>query len=150
MADQTPPIEFEYIPLAHARQLTRGPRLDPELYQTLKATIQSLSDQAVRMTLPEGARFTTMKNRILRVAAEVQVRVTVRRVPEASSSGAHPPKISSKPKISGADYRPPYEPEELAPADAGEDNRIHSRRLTFSYVSRRTGGGDPCNVQPEL
>jgi hypothetical protein len=75
MAQQTPPIQFEDIPLAHARQLTRGPRMDPEIYQALKEKLLSLSDQAVRMTLPEGARFTTMKNRILRVAAEVRVPV---------------------------------------------------------------------------
>jgi hypothetical protein len=81
MADQTPPIEFEYIPLAHARQLTRGPRMDPEIYHALAQKLRSLSDQAIRMTLPEGVRFTTMKNRILRVAAEVRVPVTVRRVP---------------------------------------------------------------------
>jgi hypothetical protein len=81
MADQTSPIEFEYIPLAYARQLTRGPRLDPELYQTLKSKIQSLSDRAIRMTLLEGVRFLTMKNRILRIAAEFKTPVTVRRVP---------------------------------------------------------------------
>jgi hypothetical protein len=80
MAEQKSPIEFEDIPLAHARQLTRGPRMDPELYQTLKSKIQSLSDQAIRMSLPEGSRFATMKNRILRVATEVRVPVTVRRV----------------------------------------------------------------------
>ena len=34
MADQPPPIQFEDIPLAHARQLTRGPRKDPEIYHS--------------------------------------------------------------------------------------------------------------------
>jgi hypothetical protein len=54
--------------------------MDPELYQTLKGKIQSLAENATRMTLPPGANQTTMKNRILRVAAEVRVPVTVRRV----------------------------------------------------------------------
>jgi hypothetical protein len=80
MAQQPSPIEFEYIPLAHARQLARGPRLDPELSQTLKSKIQSLSAQAIRMTLPEGVRFLTMKNRILRIAAEIKPPVTIRRL----------------------------------------------------------------------
>jgi hypothetical protein len=43
--------------------------------------IQSLSDQAVRMTIPDGTSQNTMKNRILRVAAELGIAVTIRRVP---------------------------------------------------------------------
>jgi len=64
-----------------ARRIGRGPRMDPERYHALKNQIQSISQNAARMTLPEGARFTSMKTRILRVAAEVKVPVTVRRVP---------------------------------------------------------------------
>ncbi len=76
-----PPIHFEDIPFAEARHMGRGSRMDPELYQALKTKIQSLRNSAARMTLPDGARFTTMKNRILRIAAEVKVPITVRRVP---------------------------------------------------------------------
>ena len=81
MADQSPPIHFEDIPLDEARHMGRGPRMDSELYQTLKGKIQSLSENATRMTLPPGANQTTMKNRILRVAAELKTQVTVHRVP---------------------------------------------------------------------
>jgi hypothetical protein len=81
MAQQPPPIHFEDVPLDEARRMGRGPRMDPELYQRLRERIQSLSDQAVRMTIPEGIRPTTMKNRILRVAAELEIPVTIRRVP---------------------------------------------------------------------
>jgi hypothetical protein len=34
MAEQ-PPIYFEDIPLAEARRMSRGPRMDPTLYQAL-------------------------------------------------------------------------------------------------------------------
>lgn len=78
---EPPPIHFEDIPLAEARTMSRGPRMNPELYQALKEKIQSLSDTATRLTLPEGTSPTTMKNRILRVAAELHIPVTVRRVP---------------------------------------------------------------------
>jgi hypothetical protein len=81
MAEQQSPIQFEDIPLEHARTMGRGPCMDPELYQQRRERIQSLSDQAVRMTIPDGTRPTTMKNRILRVAATLNVPVTVRKVP---------------------------------------------------------------------
>lgn len=81
MVQQKPTIAFEDLPLEEARRMGRGPRMDALLYQTLKTKIHSLSDNAVRMTFPLDVRATTMKNRILRVAAEVRVPVTVRRVP---------------------------------------------------------------------
>jgi hypothetical protein len=59
----------------------RGPRMDPQLYQELRMRIQSLADQAVRMTITNGTSQNTMKNRILRVAAELGIPVTIRRVP---------------------------------------------------------------------
>jgi hypothetical protein len=55
--------------------------MDPEIYNTLKGKIQSLDNTATRMTLPEGTSPTTMKNRILRVAAELKSPVTIRKVP---------------------------------------------------------------------
>jgi precorrin-4 methylase len=81
MADQPSPLLFEDIPLDEARTMGQGPRMDPVLYQALKGKIQSLADTAVRMTIPPGASPTTMKNRIFRVAAELGVPVTIRRVP---------------------------------------------------------------------
>ena len=59
----------------------RGPRIDPELYCALQQNIQSLDNTAVRMTIPEGTSPTTMKHRILRVAAMLGRPVTVRKVP---------------------------------------------------------------------
>ena len=81
MAQQKPTIEFRDIPLEDARKMGRGPRMDPLLYEALKSKIQSLSDTAARITLPAGVSLTTMKNRILRIAAELKVPVTIRRVP---------------------------------------------------------------------
>jgi hypothetical protein len=80
MADSSPGIEFEDIPLEDARKMGRGPRMDPVLYAALRTKILSLADQAARMPLGDDVPLTTMKNRILRVASEVRVPVTIRRV----------------------------------------------------------------------
>jgi hypothetical protein len=81
MAEHPPSFQFADVPLDEARRMGRGPRMEPELYQELRTRIQSLSDQAVRMTIPDGTSQNTMKNRILRVAAELNIPVTIRRVP---------------------------------------------------------------------
>ena len=83
MAEQSPGIQFEDIPLDEAHRMGRGPRMDPLLYDALKQKIQSpsLSTHAARIQLGEDITRTTMKNRILRVAAELRIPVTVRRVP---------------------------------------------------------------------
>jgi len=81
MAKEHPTITFEDIPLDEARRLGRGPRMDPELYRVLQEKLQSLGNSATRMTIEDGTNPTTLKNRILRVAAELGVSVTVRKVP---------------------------------------------------------------------
>jgi hypothetical protein len=81
MADNSSPILFEDIPLDIARRIGRGPRMDPQLYQELKTRIPALSTQAVHMTIPAGTSPNTMKNRILRVASELGIPVTIRKVP---------------------------------------------------------------------
>jgi len=81
MADQAPSFQFEDIPIEDARRMGRGPRMNPELYNALKQKIRSPDTTATRMPLPEVTNSTTMKNRIIRVAAELGVPVTVRKVP---------------------------------------------------------------------
>jgi hypothetical protein len=81
MASEDSPIQFEDVPLEQARHMGRGPRMDPSLYQALQEKIQSLNGTATRLTIPEEISPTTMKNRLLRVAAEVGVPLTIRRVP---------------------------------------------------------------------
>ena len=81
MAEQSPSIQFEDVPLEEARRMGRGPRMDPALYRAFKEKIQSLDNMATRIMLPERTSQTTMKNRLLRVAAELNTPVTVRRVP---------------------------------------------------------------------
>jgi hypothetical protein len=61
--------------------MSRGPRMNPEPYRALKEKIQSLDTTATRVATPDDTSPTTMKNRILRVAAELGVPVTVRNVP---------------------------------------------------------------------
>jgi hypothetical protein len=81
MAEPLSPIQFEDVPLEDARRMGRGPRMDPELYQELRTRIHTLSGQAVRVTISDGASQATMKRRIRLVAAELGIPVTVRRVP---------------------------------------------------------------------
>jgi hypothetical protein len=81
MAQQPPAIHFEDIPLAEARTMGRGPRMHPALYNALREKIQFLDNTAARLTLAEGTSPTTMKNRLLRVAAELRIPLTIRKVP---------------------------------------------------------------------
>jgi transposase len=83
MAEPLSPIQFEDIPIDEARRMGRGPRMDPQLYYELRTRIPTLSSHAVQMTIPEGTSPTTMKNRILRVAAELRIPVTIRKIPGA-------------------------------------------------------------------
>jgi hypothetical protein len=55
--------------------------MNPELYHALKEKLQSLDTIATGMPLPDGTSPTTMKNRILHVAAEPGIPVTIRSVP---------------------------------------------------------------------
>jgi hypothetical protein len=81
MAEQHSPIRFEDVPLEEARRMGRGPRMEPLLYDTLRQKIQSLSDQAARIRLGPEISPIRMKNYILRLAHELKVPLTVRRVP---------------------------------------------------------------------
>ena len=81
MAERSPIIECEDVPLDEARRMIRGPWMNPELYHALKEKIESLDNAATRLTILEGTSTTTMKHRILQVAAEIGIPVTTRRVP---------------------------------------------------------------------
>ncbi len=80
MADQHSPIRFEDVPLDEARRMGRGPRMEPLLYDTLRQKIQALTDQAARIRLGPEISPVRMKNYLLRLARELNVSVTVRRV----------------------------------------------------------------------
>jgi len=81
MADQSSPFQFEDVPLDEARRMGRGPRMEPMLYDTLRQKIQALSSEAVRIHLGPEIRPERMKNYLLRIARELNVSITVRRVP---------------------------------------------------------------------
>ena len=81
MAESLPQIHFEDVPIDIARAMGRGPRMDPGIYHAFREKIQSLDNSATRITIPDGTSPNTMKNRILRVAAELQIPVTVRKIP---------------------------------------------------------------------
>lgn len=80
MAEHTA-IQFEDVELEEARRMGRGPRMEPMLYDTLRKKIQSLSDQAARIRLGAEISPVRMKNYVLRIARDIKVPVTVRRVP---------------------------------------------------------------------
>jgi hypothetical protein len=61
--------------------MSRGPRMEPMLYDTLRQKIQSLSTDATRVRLGPEITPTRMKNYILHIARELNVPVTIRRVP---------------------------------------------------------------------
>src|SRR4029434_8534348 len=81
MADQPSSFQFEDVPLDEARRMSRGPRMEPMLYDTLRHKLQSLSSEATRIHLGPEIRPERMKNYILRIARELDVPITVRRVP---------------------------------------------------------------------
>ena len=81
MADQSSPFQFDDVPLDEARRMSRGARMEPMLYDTLRQKIQSLSGEAVRIHLGPEITPTRMKNYLLRIARELNVPITVRRVP---------------------------------------------------------------------
>jgi hypothetical protein len=76
-----PDIAFEDMPLEEACRMARGPRLEPLLYDTLRTKPQSLSGEAIRVDLGPKIRPERMKKYINRIARELNVPVTVRRVP---------------------------------------------------------------------
>jgi hypothetical protein len=83
MAQYPSPIQFEDMPLDEARRMGRGgPRMEPMLYETLRQKIQALSSEAVRIHLGPEITPQRMKNYLLRIAAELGIPVTVRRVPD--------------------------------------------------------------------
>jgi hypothetical protein len=82
MPEQRPSFHFEDFPLEEARMMGRGgPRMEPILYDTLRHKIQSLSSEAVRIHLGPEIRPERMKRYLLSIARELNVPVTVRRVP---------------------------------------------------------------------
>jgi hypothetical protein len=73
-------MEFEDIPLEEARLMGQGPRMEPMLYDTIRTKIQALSDDAIRIHLGPEITQQRMRNYLLRIARELNVPVTVRRV----------------------------------------------------------------------
>lgn len=80
MADERFSIQFDDVPLDQARRMGRGPRMEPMLYETLRQKIQALSAEAVRIHLGPEITPQRMKSYLLRIARELQIPVTVRRV----------------------------------------------------------------------
>jgi hypothetical protein len=69
------------MPLEEARRMGRGPRMEPLLYDTLRQKIHTLAGEAVRVRLGPEISPQRMKRYILRIARDLNVPVTVRRVP---------------------------------------------------------------------
>ena len=81
MAEQPPSFQFEDVRLDEARRMGRGPRMEPMLYETLRQKIQSLSTDATRIHFGPEITPTRMKTYLQAIARDLNVPVTVRRVP---------------------------------------------------------------------
>ncbi len=81
MAEPSPGFQFEDVPLDEARRMGRGPRMEPLLYDTLRQKIQALSTEATHIRRGPEIRPARRKNYLLRIARELNVPVTVRKVP---------------------------------------------------------------------
>jgi hypothetical protein len=81
MADQSSPFQFDDVPIDEARRMGRGPRMEPMLYETLRTKIQSLSSEATRIRLGPEIAPQRMKRYLQAIARELNIPVTVRRVP---------------------------------------------------------------------
>ena len=81
MPEPSSPIEFEEVSLEEARRMGRGPRMEPLLYDTLRQKIQTMTSEATQIRLGPEISPTRMKNYLLRMARELNVPITVRRVP---------------------------------------------------------------------
>jgi hypothetical protein len=79
MAEHTT-IQFEDVSLEEARRMGWGPRMEPMLYQTLRKKIEALSTEAARVRLGPEITPARMKSYILRLARNLAIPVTVRRV----------------------------------------------------------------------
>ncbi len=82
MADQSSPFQFEDVPLDQARRMSRAPRIEPMLYDTLRQKIQALASAAVRIHLGPEITPQRMTRYIRTIARELKIPVTVRRVPD--------------------------------------------------------------------
>jgi hypothetical protein len=146
VAPQRPTIECEDMPLDEAHRMSCGPRMNLLLSHALREKFQSLDNAATHMSLPEGTSPTTMKHRILRVAAELNIPVIGRKIPGGLISGAPPRKISNKPQKSPSVYAPPNVPAAPVPAATGVQSRPGSctqsrRRLRTSTTIIHQHGG---------
>lgn len=81
MAQRPSTIAGADVPLDDARRMCWEPRRDPARYHALKDTIPSLETTATRLLLPDGTSPRPMKHRILRVAEELSMPLTIRSVP---------------------------------------------------------------------
>ncbi len=81
MADEQPTFEFEDIPLEDARRMSRGPRMEPLLYATLRQKIQALSTEAVRIHLGPEMSPARMGRYVRAIARQLEIPVAIRRLP---------------------------------------------------------------------
>jgi hypothetical protein len=137
MAEQTPTFRCDDIPLAAAHRMGCGLRMAPQLSQPLRTRPQSRSERAGRMTIPDGTSPTTMKHRIQRVAAELGIPVTIRRVSGACSSGVRRT-ASSRRKQSRAGCGPPSGHGTLAKENVAPD--VTAAIDKAKLVRANTGG----------
>ncbi len=81
MADEPSTYHFEDMPLEEARRMSRGPRMEPLLYQMLRQKIQALTTDAVHIHLGPELTPTRMGRYVRLITRQLNIPVVVRRVP---------------------------------------------------------------------
>jgi hypothetical protein len=139
MADQPSPFQFEDVLLDEARRMGRGPRMEPMLYETLRQKIQTLSSEAVRIRLGPEITPTRMKNYLLHIARELNVPITIRRVPGGLLFWRSR-EVDRQPAHGSADRRQPSRQRGKTAPQRPSRKRTTPRRL-LTCLTNGAGGG---------
>jgi hypothetical protein len=98
MTQRPPTIACEDVPPDQARRMSRGSRMDSERYHTLTQYIPMLDTTGARMPPLERLNLVTMRSRILHLATELSIPITMRKIPRgllfwrSTDEGLHQPK----------------------------------------------------------
>jgi TPP-dependent trihydroxycyclohexane-1,2-dione (THcHDO) dehydratase len=75
-------FELEQLSVEDARKLVRKARMNPEINRQLVAAVRTLlnqADQAFVLKLPEGVKFAAARTRLIRIANQMNVPLTIRK-----------------------------------------------------------------------
>jgi len=74
-----PMFNVRYMPVNEAKMMGRAARMDPDFYSALEEEITNLIDKAAVIDIPPGMNYMRMKLRLVRVAKDLDIQLTVRK-----------------------------------------------------------------------